>query len=456
MRICIISENKNDSKYYDLISDILQNMFNPIIYYSENLCNCDNIAQNFDLICVFNNKIFDNKDKCLIRIVYNSFTHFEELACLNHVILYLNDVKLNGDDKSKLSPFIKKLDIDLDIIYYKNDILLEFNRIAFLWFNFKYVYMNANINLNKSCEYLQIIDKNTNMLNDTKRGQILNNYIANYGMDDVLYMKRFDDACYNYDWIKLCNQPFFDFNRHFTTKNKVILFQLEKYQDKDTLLKYPICKTKFIHKKKKLVGMFNMSGAVQRNNNTYWANSSIEENILSKIQDVSFDLTFLLYSNFDRFNFVYKYINNDLFDIGFIKNDKAHNFNKFFNYLIKQKKSINEMSEYMFHIYIGGNDLGTSLVWQLLNYNVVFIPYPFEFESIFMYGLEPYEHFIPISNKLFDIEEKLNYMLQNIEMCEKIANKAHNYISIFLNNNCEFLDLISKETIYLYNIINKK
>ena len=454
MRICFICENDEDSKYSDLISVLLQNMFNPIIYYE--ISKSDNISEKFDLICVFNDKKIENKDKCLIRIVYN-FTKSEELTSLNHFIIYLNTVKLSGDDMLKiiLSPFIKQ--IDLDIPEYKNNILLEFNRIAFLWFNFKYV-MNGSINsnINEPCDHLQIMDKNTNIFNDKKRGKIFNTYVQNYGLDDVLYMKRFCDSCCNYDWVKRINQHFFDFNRHYSVKNKVILFQLEKYQDKDTLLKYPICNIKFIDKKRKLIGLFNMAGAVQRNDNVYWAHSTIENHILSDISNVSFDLTYLLYSNYDRFNFVYKFINHELFDVGFVYDDKLKYFNKYFDFLIRPRKNITEMSEYMFHIYLGGNDWGTSLFWQLLNYNVVFIPYPFEYESIFMYGLEPYEHFIPISNKLFDIEEKLNYALQNIELCEKIANKAHNYISIFLNNNCEFLDLISKETIFMYNSMHKK
>ena len=41
--------------------------------------------------------------------------------------------------------------------------------------------------------------------------------------------------------------------------------------------------------------------------------------------------------------------------------------------------------------------------------------------------------------------------MNNIELCEKIATNAHNYIKIFIENDCEFLDLISSETIKIYN-----
>jgi hypothetical protein len=336
----------------------------------------------------------------------------------------------------------------------------------FLWFNYKPLYKSgiihnstALLETNQS-DYKQYDTHYifTKSLIDTKefkkeseRGYFLHKYIETCGIHGVNYIKYSYDNFNNFTWLKNFEYPIFGFNRHYSNRN-CILFQLENYIDNTTLLNYKIYNIPFQSKIKKIVGYYSQFGSYTRDDN--WYHFQRIDQLFESQPNVSYDIAFLCLSNFDRFKACYNYNNNELFELGLVNNNDSSIINKYFPWLIKEKKSIEYLCQYMFHLYLGGNDWGTSLFWQLLNFNVVFMPYPFEYESVLMYGLVPYEHFVPISNKLFDLEDKLKYMIDRPDLCEKIAHKAHNYIIQFTNNDCEFLDLISRETIRVFNETN--
>jgi hypothetical protein len=425
-----------DAKYGDFIKSNLD------VYEITKTTN-DEIhpSKMFDtnVIIKFNDPSLCNDTKvCIINIIYNKnlFSHHFKPDC-NYYIIYIDN-----DDYSN--------DTFTYNLIHKERIKLILNQIFFNWFNYRHIFevgMHKNIkktNINYSSFILSCKSTDT-YTKENGRYYCFFNYLKKYGLTDSNYYFNFCDNLNNFDWIKSTTFPIFGFNRHHTNK-KCILFQLVNYQDKSTLLSYKI-NVPFHEKIKKCAGYFSQMGSCTRDNNWYHFQTL-------DMKD-TYDTNFLLLSNFDRFSFCYKYIKNELFDVGLIRNDKNKIVSNFFPWLIKERKSINELNQYMFHICLNGNDLGSSMFWQLLSFNVVFIPFPFEYQSIFLYGLQPYIHFVPISNKLFDVEEKLKYMLNNIELCEKIANNAHNYCKLFIENDCEFLDLISIDTIQTYNTFLK-
>lgn len=438
-------EDENYDKYYEnlLISNL------KYVYEITKLTNKNdtihinkifdtNIIIKFNDISLCNN----NENICIINIIYKKdlFLINFEPNCNYYVIYINNDTYVNNIFTYN---FIKE--------EINNKLNLILNKIFFNWFNYKNIFslkIYKNIKKNNNNDSSEVININSNDLFNKekhKRSYTLVTYLNKYGISDIIYNAYFDDNFNNFTWVKNIDFPIFGFNRHYTN-NKCILFQLKDYQDKNTLLSYnKILDIPFNLKiKDKCVGYFSQMGSYTIDDNWY-------QYELLDIKDETYDINFLCLSNFDRFSFCYKYINNDLFELGLINNNKSKIVSTHFPWLIKQKKDLNYLNKYMFHIYLNGNDWGTSLFWQLLCFNVVFIPFPFEYQSIFMYGLQPYTHFVPISNKLFDIEEKLKFMMNNIELCEKIATNAHNYIKIFIENDCEFLDLISSETIKIYN-----
>ena len=435
-----------DEQYGDLIINKLKD-----VYEINQITNSNNeidMSKTFDtnFIIKFNDSsLFNNNKKvCIINIIYNKDLFLLNFCSnCNYYIIYIDNLYYSHSIFTY--NFINKE------IYNRVKIIL--NKIFFNWFNYKYIFelqLNKNIkktNINNSSFILP--NKHNDKYNKEKHGRssTLFSYLNDYGINEASYYTYFDDNFNNFDWVKNSKFPIFGFNRHYSNNN-CILFQLEKYQDKSTLLSYKdkITYIPFNEKiKTKCIGYFSQMGSYTRNNNWY------QFEILNFTEPLTYDENFLLLSNFDRFSFCYEYTNNELFEVGLIENNKSSIVSKNFPWLIKEKKTLNYLNKYMFHICLNGNDLASSMFWQLLNFNVVFIPFPFEYQSIFMYGLQPYIHFIPISNKLFDIEEKLKFMMNNSELCEKIAFNAHNYIKIFIDNECEFLDLISIDTVKIYN-----
>lgn len=442
-----------DECYGDLVIHNLNNVYEIKQLPNNNEDNDTNykidIGKIFDtnIIIKFNDILIqnDNENICIINIIYNKdlFSINFNPNC-NYYIIYINND--NYTNSVFTYNFINE-EID-------NKIKLVLNRCFFNWFNYKPIFgskLHKNIKKSNSNYYSDLITIQNDDVFDQqkhKRTYTLTKYVNKYGLNNIIYYAYSHDNFNNFNWVKNTEFPIFGHNRHYTN-NKCILFQQVNYQDKRTLLSY---KNQIIDiplsekNKEKCVGYYSQMGSCTRDDGWYHFQRLDD-------QDETYDTTFLRLSNFDRFSFCYKYINNNLFDLGLINTNNSTIVTKHFPWLIKEKKDLNYINKYLFHICLNGNDWGTSLFWQLLYFNIVFIPFPFEYQSIFMYGLQPYVHFIPISNKLFDIEEKLKHMMNNIELCEKIATNAHNYIKIFIENDCEFLDLISIDTIQIYHTL---
>jgi hypothetical protein len=282
----------------------------------------------------------------------------------------------------------------------------------------------------------EIIDINTPPLH---RGEYLYRTIKKYGFKNKFY-KNFKDNFY-IDISKLTkNIPIIGFNRSIRNINNsnIVLFPLEKYQEPDLIKKNYYNVRNFKEKKSKLIWRGSMTGAL---NSVYGGGYFFHGIKKYKPKDNSF-FYFMCYS---RFVFCYYNKFNNYVDAGFTNN---HELISEYPSLCKERVSIKEQCNYKYHIALNGNDWATSLPWQLLNHNVVFIPYPFEYESIYTYDLKPWVHFVPVSTNFCDFERNFNKINSNINLGETIAKNAHEYMLKFIDN--DFFDKFTKQILDKY------
>lgn len=124
-------------------------------------------------------------------------------------------------------------------------------------------------------------------------------------------------------------------------------------------------------------------------------------------------------------------------------------------FFVEEITSIQEQLKYKYIIAMEGNDVSTGLKWMLNSNSVVIMPKP-QIESWLMEGmLIPWEHYIPLNDKLDDLDKIIEWCRNNDEKCRQIAINGKEFISMFMNHNNEKLifDTILQE--YSRNILFK-
>lgn len=123
------------------------------------------------------------------------------------------------------------------------------------------------------------------------------------------------------------------------------------------------------------------------------------------------------------------------------------------NHLIKNTLTYEEMIAYKFLISIEGNDKDSGLNWKLASNSLVIMPVP-KLESWLMEGLlEPWKHYVPLSDDLSDLDEVLDWCLSNDDECRSIVENAHTFLNQFRDINQENVLLQRIEQDY-YQYIN--
>lgn len=136
-----------------------------------------------------------------------------------------------------------------------------------------------------------------------------------------------------------------------------------------------------------------------------------------------------------RIEFFKKYFNNNLCDLGKINKNGVH------DEWLKDKISIENHLKYKFVMCVEGVDVATNLKWVMSSNSIAVMPKP-EIESWFMEKkLVPDFHYIEIKKDYSDLEEKLNFYINNLNKCLEIIKNANKYVSQFKNKERE--DLIS-------------
>lgn len=135
-----------------------------------------------------------------------------------------------------------------------------------------------------------------------------------------------------------------------------------------------------------------------------------------------------------RISFLEQYINHPLCNIGQVNRNSNLQF-------LANRMTISEHLDYKFILCLEGYDVASNLKWVMSSNSLAVMPKP-KFETWFMEGtLIPDYHYILIKNDYSDLEERLNYYIQNEDKALQIIENAHHYIQQFKNKKQE--DLIS-------------
>ena len=106
---------------------------------------------------------------------------------------------------------------------------------------------------------------------------------------------------------------------------------------------------------------------------------------------------------------------------------------------IKDKISIEDHLKYKFVLCVEGVDVATNLKWVMSSNSIAVMAKP-KIESWFMESkLVADYHYIEINDDYSNLEEKLNYYINNLDECLKIIENANTYVSQFKDYNREKL-----------------
>jgi hypothetical protein len=136
-----------------------------------------------------------------------------------------------------------------------------------------------------------------------------------------------------------------------------------------------------------------------------------------------------------RKRFLEMYFNHPLCNVGQVNRDNHGD-----KYLV-EKMSIDEQLEYKFILSLEGNDVATNLKWIMSSNSLAVMPRP-KYETWFMEGtLVPNYHYILIEDDYSDLEERLNFYIENTSEALEIVRNANEYVNQFRNKKRE--DVIS-------------
>lgn len=135
-----------------------------------------------------------------------------------------------------------------------------------------------------------------------------------------------------------------------------------------------------------------------------------------------------------RIRFYEKYFNHPMCDLGQVNKEKNPQW-------IKEKITIDEHLDYKFILCIEGYDVASNLRWVMSSNSLAVMPKP-TYESWYMEGkLIPNHHYVLINDDYSNLEERLNYYLENTSEALQIIQNANDYVKQFRNRKTE--DLIS-------------
>ena len=135
-----------------------------------------------------------------------------------------------------------------------------------------------------------------------------------------------------------------------------------------------------------------------------------------------------------RKKFLELYFNNPLFDCGVVEQRDEDPIEWF-----THKKTIKEHLNYKFIMALEGNDVASNLKWVMSSNSIAVMNKP-TCETWFMEGrLIADVHYIEVKDDFSDIEEKLQYYIDNPDKAEKIIENAHKFIAQFQDDKREEL-----------------
>lgn len=124
---------------------------------------------------------------------------------------------------------------------------------------------------------------------------------------------------------------------------------------------------------------------------------------------------------------------SDLIDVGDFNKGSSHYNDKWRVPFM----SIDDQLKYKFILSIEGTDVATSTKWIMSSNSLLFMTKP-KFETWLMEGmLIPNYHYVQVKDDYSDLEEKINYYINNTQEAENIIRNANSYITQFKDKNSE-------------------
>lgn len=135
----------------------------------------------------------------------------------------------------------------------------------------------------------------------------------------------------------------------------------------------------------------------------------------------------------NRIRFMHLYFYHPLCDLGQINDDTGE------KEWVKPKIAISAHFDYKFILCLEGYDVASNLKWVMNSNSIAVMPEP-KFETWFMEGLLiPDLHYIKIKDDFSDLEDRLQYFINNPQECEKILQHANDYVKPFVKDKHEKL-----------------
>jgi hypothetical protein len=85
---------------------------------------------------------------------------------------------------------------------------------------------------------------------------------------------------------------------------------------------------------------------------------------------------------------------------------------------------VDEMLQYKGLLILEGNDVSSALKWAMYSQSVVLMPRPTQTSWAMEELLEPWVHYIPLEDDLTDMEEKVQWLIDNDEKAKQISERA--------------------------------
>ncbi|PKB43608.1 glycosyl transferase family 90 [Cellulophaga sp. RHA19] len=137
----------------------------------------------------------------------------------------------------------------------------------------------------------------------------------------------------------------------------------------------------------------------------------------------------------NRLKFLEMYFDHPMCDIGMVNTRRCIPKWKV------ERLTISEHLHYKFILCLEGNDVASNLKWVMSSGSLAVMPKA-KFETWFMEGsLVPDYHYVAIKEDYSDLEEKLQFYIDNPDKAQEIVKNANAYVQKFKNKKRE--DLIS-------------
>ena len=284
--------------------------------------------------------------------------------------------------------------------------------------------VNYYLNNLKSQEHVDVIFKDIQTSNSRFPSDTIK-AITLMDINNLCYRQRDNFLAYGNDFVNIMRKDKLWFQKYLHTK---VLFKWgDAHHDHENKDAYHLAKTRLID---------SINGVIlPLDYNYHWSPvNTVKDN------DIPFDnkKNILLWRGTTtgahlyeqkRLNAVEKMFNNTLCDVGFASVCQGQNP----VHLLKNKMKQSEMLQYKYLLALEGNDVASSLKWQLYSNSVVFMKKPTVISWAMEDTLKPFVHYVPLKDDFSDFEEKIVWANNNQDKCKEISRESTLFIEQFMN-----------------------